>query len=68
MCEFHQSSPDSHFTRGKVCSILTKEGRKTLTDNKFVVTSGGKKTETAVGSDQEFDAILLDEFNISRNT
>ena len=27
MCEFHQTSPESHFTRGKVCS--TDDKRRT---------------------------------------
>jgi len=68
MCEFHQHSPESHFTKGKVCSILTADGRKTLTDTKFIATVGGKKTETTVASDEEFDAILAREFNIRRDT
>ena len=28
MCNFHQTSSDSHFTRGKVCSLMTKTGVK----------------------------------------
>ena len=43
MCEFHQTSPESHFTRGKVCSLMTNDGRKTLTDKKFIETKGGQK-------------------------
>jgi N-hydroxyarylamine O-acetyltransferase len=64
MCDYQQYSPDSHFTKGKVCSILTDTGRKTLTDKKFIVTSNGRKTETPVGSAEEFDLILKDEFSI----
>src|SRR5688500_8264092 len=45
MCEYQQTSPDSHFTEGKLCSVMTIEGRKTLTDEKFIVTSGGERTE-----------------------
>jgi phosphoribosylformylglycinamidine cyclo-ligase len=66
MCEFHQSSPDSHFTKGKLCSILTANGRKTLTDTKFVVTSAGAKVETAVDSPEKFDEILAREFSIEK--
>jgi len=68
MCEFHQHSPESHFTKGKVCSQLTADGRKTLTDTKFIATVAGKKTETTVASDEEFEAILAREFNIRRDT
>jgi N-hydroxyarylamine O-acetyltransferase len=64
MCEFHQTSPVSHFTQGKVCSLMTLEGRKTLTDAKFIVTADGEKSETPVGSDAEFDEILIREFGI----
>jgi N-hydroxyarylamine O-acetyltransferase len=65
MCDFHQASPLSHFTKGKVCSIMTLDGRKTLTDSKFIITAGGEKTESAVSSEEEFDRILLREFEIN---
>lgn len=66
MCDFHQTSPDSHFTRGKVCSLMTADGRKTLRDNRFIVTTGAEKTEDAVGSEEEFEEILEREFGIRR--
>lgn len=66
MCDFQQYSPESHFTRGRVCSVMTDAGRKTLTDKKFIVASDGHKTETAVDSENEFDGILQREFNIQR--
>lgn len=65
MCEFHQTSPDSHFTRGKLCSILTKNGRKTLTDRAFVKTGRGGRIETPIASDDEFYRLLKAEFGIS---
>lgn len=68
MCDFQQYSPESHFTKGKVCSVLTENGRKTLTDKKFIVTSSGEKAETAVDSDAEFEVILKREFGIQRTS
>lgn len=65
MCDFQQYSPESHFTKGKVCSILTENGRKTLTDKKFIISSDGHKTETEVGSVIEFNRILQREFQIA---
>ncbi len=65
MCDFQQYSPESHFTKGKVCSILTETGRKTLTDRKFIVTLDGEKSEREISSDAEFNAILHREFLIS---
>lgn len=67
MCDFQQYSPESHFTKGKVCSLMTPGGRKTLTDTKFIVTANGIKTETAVSSETEFDEILWREFGIRQN-
>jgi N-hydroxyarylamine O-acetyltransferase len=46
MCDFQQYSPDSHFTKGKLCSIMTEDGRKTLTDKNFIVTTNGQKNES----------------------
>jgi N-hydroxyarylamine O-acetyltransferase len=66
MCDFQQYSPDSHFTKKKVCSIMTADGRKTLTDTKFIVTSAGARTETPVEGEDEFDRILAAEFGIGK--
>ncbi|HUR97447.1 MAG TPA: arylamine N-acetyltransferase [Pyrinomonadaceae bacterium] len=65
MCDFQQFSSDSHFTKGKVCSIMTETGRKTLTDKNFIVTEGGEKKEAPVESELEFYNLLLAEFGIS---
>jgi N-hydroxyarylamine O-acetyltransferase len=66
MCRFHQTSPESHFTQGKVCSLMLENGRKTLTDKKFIETRGGVKNETEINSVEEFDALLAREFQIER--
>jgi N-hydroxyarylamine O-acetyltransferase len=66
MNEFQQTSPESHFTLGKVCSILMEGGRKTLTDKKFIETVWDLKKESEVGSEEEFDEILEREFRIVR--
>ncbi len=66
MCRFHQTSPDSHFTRNKVCSLMTVEGRKTLTDDKFIETTATRKTEIKIDSENEFNGILEREFNIKK--
>lgn len=64
MCDFQQYSPESHFAKGKVCSLMTNDGRKTLTDKKFIVTTKGDKIESEVGSEADFDRFLLEEFAI----
>lgn len=68
MCEFHQTSKDSHFTRGRICSLMLEGGRKTLTDNRFIVTKDGVKSETEINSEDEFDSFLAREFGIKRTS
>lgn len=67
MCGFHQISPESHFTRGKICSIATVDGRKTLSDKKFIQTRNGEKSEIQVNSEEDYNEILEREFKIRRN-
>ncbi len=63
MCNFHQSSK-SHFAKGKVCSMLTESGRKTLTDKKFIQNENGEKIEFEINSEKEFTEVLEKEFGI----
>jgi len=65
MCDFQQYSPDSHFRKGKLCSIMVPNGRKTLTDKSFIVTTGDDKEETPVTSDADFYRLLENEFGIT---
>jgi N-hydroxyarylamine O-acetyltransferase len=66
MCHYQQTAPESHFTQGKVCSIMTENGRKILTDIKFIETRNNRKSETEVTSEEEFNQILAREFQIER--
>lgn len=67
MCRFHQTSRESHFTRAKVCSLMTTGGRKTLTDGKFIETKNGRKIEIAFDSVEQFNQILANKFFIKPN-
>jgi N-hydroxyarylamine O-acetyltransferase len=40
MCTFHQTSQESHFTNKKVVSLITPNGRKTLTNTQLKITEG----------------------------
>ena len=64
-CDFHQTSPDSHFMKGRVCSLMTLNGRKTLSDDKYVETSQRTRKETPLNSEREFNQILMREFGIA---
>ncbi len=64
MCRYHQTSPDSHFTQKKICSIPVEGGRKSLSDSTYKVTMGAEITETPVTSENDFNSILQKEFGI----
>lgn len=65
MCDFQQYSPDSHFMKKMVCSILTEDGRQTLTDKSFIVTTPSGKHERPVNSELEFYDLLMKRFGIA---
>ncbi|MBK8551725.1 MAG: arylamine N-acetyltransferase [Ignavibacteria bacterium] len=64
MNTYHQTSPESHFTKGKICSIAKENGRISLSGSKFIVTGNGVKQEFEIKSDLEFNEKLLEHFNI----
>ncbi|MBD3403652.1 acetyltransferase [candidate division GN15 bacterium] len=64
MCEYHQSSPDSHFTQRNLITIATSSGRITLTDKKLTETEAGLKMERPVASVDEFTQLLAERFGI----
>jgi len=66
-CDWNQTSPDSHFTKGRLCSLMTETGRKTLTDNRFILTDGNNRTETPIVSDDEFESVLFTQFGITKS-
>jgi N-hydroxyarylamine O-acetyltransferase len=64
MCHYHQTSPESHFTRGRICSLATPQGRISLTDAKLIITDRGARQEQALTSQDEYDAVLWQRFGI----
>ena len=65
MCRYHQTSSQSHFTRARVCSRATLEGRITLSEMRFITTSeSGGRQERALTSEEEYAAILREQFGI----
>lgn len=63
MCLYHQTSPSSSFTKGKLCSLMTEKGRKTLTDEKFIVTTDKGKVEETIASEEMFGRVLLEKLH-----
>ncbi len=64
MCQYHQTSPDSHFTRQRICSMATASGRITLTDHKLIVTEGRTRKEILIRDQSDFSEALMLYFNI----
>jgi len=64
-CRYQQTSSNSHFKKGRVCTLLTRDGRVTLTDSKLSVTRGGRRIERPVKGRREFDRLLRKWFGIN---
>jgi N-hydroxyarylamine O-acetyltransferase len=64
MCDFHQTSPESSFTQRRLCSLAIVGGRITLDGMHLITTQNGKKTETEVADEQEFQSLLREKFGV----
>lgn len=69
-CIFHQTSPDSHFTKGRICSRATEDGRISLSEMRFITTTGPQyvRAERTLTDQEEYDRVLRDQFGIVMNT
>ena len=66
MCIYHQTSPESPFTRKRVCTLATPDGRITLSEDRLIITGGGDRHERQLaGEDQRLTA-LREHFSIER--
>lgn len=64
MCHYHQTSPESHFTRQRICSQATPDGRITLSDRKLIETRNGVREERELSGEVEWRATLRERFRI----
>jgi N-hydroxyarylamine O-acetyltransferase len=64
MCQYHQTSPQSHFTQKRICSLATPEGRVTLSDLSLIVTANGERQERELSGPAEYTAVLRERFGI----
>jgi len=69
MCQFHQTSPDSHFAKGRICSRATADGRVSLSEMRLITTTGPeqRRDERTLKDQDEYDCVLRDEFGIVMN-
>jgi N-hydroxyarylamine O-acetyltransferase len=67
MCRYHQTSPQSHFTRGRICARATPDGRITLSEMRLITIRNGERQERVLASEEEYAAILREHFGITLN-
>lgn len=64
MCRYHQTSPDSHFTRNSMITLALPSGRVTLNPTRLIQTTNDTRVESAVADRAHYDALLLEHFGI----
>jgi len=64
MCHYHQTSPDSPFTRKKICSMATPDGRVTLSGTRLLRTRNGVQTEKDIANNAALNEALKDNFQM----
>lgn len=64
MATFHQTSPESGFTKRWICSRATQDGRITLANGRLIITAGDRREESVLGGADEVRRCLRDYFAI----
>jgi len=63
-CLYHQTSPQSSFTRERVVSLATPDGRISLDSKNLTITTNGKRIKQPLRSEDEFRKLLGTHFEI----
>jgi len=63
-CWWQQTSPRSHFTQNVICSLLTAEGRVSISGRTLIITASGARTERDLGDDRSVLAAYREHFGI----
>lgn len=66
MCRYHQTSPESHFTQRRICTLATETGRITLSDMRLITTNGQDRDERLLDTNEEYENVLKERFGIER--
>ena len=61
-CLYHQTSPQSPFTRNRIISRLTENGRVSLDHDRLIVTTNGQREERSFENEDEFHKLLEEHF------
>ena len=63
-CWWQQTAPESHFRTGLICSLLTDDGRISLSGRTLIRTSDGIRTEQELADDDAVLAVYRKHFGI----
>ncbi|MCC6139127.1 MAG: arylamine N-acetyltransferase [Nitrospira sp.] len=61
---FHSHSPDSRFMQRRICTIPTKDGRKTLVDRRLSIRQDGQNEKSVVEGDAAYTRALHEHFGL----
>ena len=64
MCRYHQTSPASPFTRKRLCSMATPDGRITLSGMTLITTGAGGRDERELRDEREYAGTLREAFGV----
>ena len=64
MCLYQQTSPESHFTQGRICTRLTPEGRVTLSRLRLITTGARGRHERELSGEREYEEALREHFGV----
>jgi N-hydroxyarylamine O-acetyltransferase len=63
-CLYHQTSPESSFTRGSIISRATPDGRVSLEDRRLILTKNGQRSWRPIPNNEEYHALLKEYFGV----
>ena len=64
-CLYHQTSPQSSFTRGSIISRATPDGRVSLEHGRLILTQSGRRTQRLLKDEAEYQRLLKRYFGIT---
>ena len=64
MCNYHQTSPDSSFTRRSICTMALPNGRMTLAGRRLIVTTSDSREELLLESEDDLRHCLRKQFGV----
>jgi N-hydroxyarylamine O-acetyltransferase len=64
-CLYHQTSPQSSFTRTSIISRATRDGRVSLEDGRLILTKNGLRSQRLLDNKEEYHLLLREYFGVT---